>query len=459
MAISASAAEILLTSRAADQLVVLAAEKRARTDDETKLDTGLWYAVKRERGDSAPFSSMPELRTGRNIPRTADNLARVIVRGAVTAQVTTTIQSLGGRLIDIQAEHDTILADMPVNGLQPLAGLPEVRFIRQAFPPITNKINTSEGVLSHDVTVVQNFFGLDGTGVKTCVISDSFDNLGGATALIASGDLPGPGNPDGRLVPIDVVADLPSGGSDEGRAMLEIVFDLVPGSTLGFATAGRSKGEFANNIRALEAAGCNVIVDDVFFFSEAVFQDDVIAAAVDDVVHNGVLYFSAAGNAGNLNDGTSGVWEGDFVAAPAIPPALQGLSISALDFGGGANTNVITDDAPFAFTLHWSDPLGASGNDYDLLLLDPAGENILDLGATIQNGNDDPFEAIDSRGVDDTGRLLAVALDAGFARVVHLNTKRGRLERNTNSQISGHAAADGAFAVAAVRVGAGSFRS
>ncbi len=37
---------------------------------------------------------------------------------------------------------------------------------------------------------------------------------------------------------------------------------------------------------------------------EGVFQDDVVAQAVNTVTAAGALYFSSAGNAGNLNDGT-----------------------------------------------------------------------------------------------------------------------------------------------------------
>ena len=96
-----------------------------------------------------------------------------------------------------------------------------------------------------------------------------------------------------------------------------------------------------DNIRALRTAGCDIIVDDVGYFVESPFQDGqgpavvsptnggVVTQAVKDVAALGAMYFSSAGNSGNLNDGTSGVWEGDFAdgGATAAPiPARPELS-------------------------------------------------------------------------------------------------------------------------------------
>ena len=96
--------------------------------------------------------------------------------------------------------------------------------------------------------------------------------------------------------------------------MLEIVHDLAPNAALGFATAFTSDASFADNIRgAALPRGCDIIVDDVLYFDESPFQDGPIAQAVNDVTADGALYFSSAGNEGNVADGTAGNWEGDFV--------------------------------------------------------------------------------------------------------------------------------------------------
>ena len=106
--------------------------------------------------------------------------------------------------------------------------------------------------------------------------------------------------------------------------MLELIHDMAPGAQLYFATAFTSITSFADNIRALRTAGCDIIVDDVGYYVESPFQDGqgpavvsptnggVVTQAVKDVAALGAMYFSSAGNSGNLNDGTSGVWEGDF---------------------------------------------------------------------------------------------------------------------------------------------------
>jgi hypothetical protein len=139
-------------------------------------------------------------------------------------------------------------------------------------------------------------------------MSDSYDTNAAPNSAaldIASGDLPGVGNPLGNTEPVAVLEDFP-GRTDEGRAMLQIVHDLAPKAKLGFATANTGELGFANNIRALAGdpaapnfrAGfkADVIVDYIIYLAEPFFQDGVIAQAVDEVVAKGVAYFSSAGN-------------------------------------------------------------------------------------------------------------------------------------------------------------------
>ena len=95
----------------------------------------------------------------------------------------------------------------------------------------------SQGIVQHRVDKIPA--GINGSGITVGVMSDSYDTNtapNSAALDIASGDLPGVGNPAGNTEPVVVLEDFP-GRTDEGRAMLQIVHDLAPKAKLGFATA------------------------------------------------------------------------------------------------------------------------------------------------------------------------------------------------------------------------------
>ena len=108
----------------------------------------------------------------------------------------------------------------------------------------------------------------------------------------------------------------------------------------------------AANILALQAAGCSIIVDDITYFAEGLFQDGIIAQAVNTVVANGAMYFSSAANSGSLDKGTSGTWEGDFLNGGAVtgPIAAGGETGNFHNFGtvgSPQNFNVLTAHTSF----------------------------------------------------------------------------------------------------------------
>lgn len=182
-----------------------------------------------------------------------------------------------------------------------------------------------------------------GAGVTVGVLSDSFNFLGGAAAGVASGDLP----------VVNVLSD--DGSTDEGRGMCELIYDLAPGSPLAFSTANGGEGTFAQHIRDLAnpaKGNCQVIVDDVRYFAEPMFQDGVIAQAITDVVTNrGVNYFSSAGNYADKSYENT---------APVFVPNASGVRMLNFD-GSGATTDVtqrvtIANNGTFKPFLQWSDP-------------------------------------------------------------------------------------------------------
>lgn len=436
-AVPAVGQETQIQPEAARQIALLLGEKAARSPAQEKIDSRLLMTQARQR-DDALLAALPALRT--RVGLQPDGRVRVDVRGVVDDALVVQVQALGGTVVNAHPRFGTLRADLPLAALEAFASLPAVHSIRPAERMITQMTNTTEGDVAHGADTARTTFGVDGSGVRACAMSDSVDAL---AALQASGDLP---------AGVTVLAGQSGNpGTSEGTALLEIIHDMAPGAELFFATGSGGQGQMAQNILDLAAAGCDVIVDDVLYLAEAVFQDGIVAQAVEEVVADGVTYFTSAGNSGNLAAGTAGVFEGAYTPT-ALPAPLTGAALSAHDFGGGDPGNSITFDPPVLITMQWANPLGAADDDYDLFLLDPTLSTVLAASTNVQNGTQDPLEFIESITDDDTNNRLVVALFDGDPRFFHLNTHRGMLATATDGQIFGHPAAEGAITVAAVNV-------
>ena len=156
-------------------------------------------------------------------------------------------------------------------------------------------------------------FSVRGAGETVGVLSDSYNVLGGAPTDVSTDDLPGVETGcSGQATPVNVLEEGPAGSEDEGRAMLQIVHDIAPHAKLAFASAFAGELAMAQNIERLAApasaggAGADVIVDDVTYLEEPMFQDGPIAVAVNKVTAQGVTYLTSAGN---NNNNISGVEE------------------------------------------------------------------------------------------------------------------------------------------------------
>src|SRR6185369_2321412 len=89
----------------------------------------------------------------------------------------------------------------------------------------------------------------------------------------------------------------------------------------------------------------------------------------------------------------------------------------------------------FLTNLHWSDPLGASNNDYDLFILTQDGTFVIGSSTNIHNGTQDPYEAIFFA---PTGYRVVILQRTGAAnRFLHLSTNRGTLAFNTQGETHG----------------------
>jgi subtilisin family serine protease len=286
-------------------------------------------------------------------------------------------------------------------------------------------LTSTQGIVTHGATAAIRMTGANGAGLRIGVLSDSAEAI---PALIASGDLP----PDAQNV-----ADIVDGpGSSEGSAMMEIVYDMAPGVRLFFASAFNGPQSFADNIRLLRNVyNCDIISDDVGYSDEGVFQETVIGNAVIDVTQSGALYFTSAGNSGNLTNGNSSAWEGDFTPGMALPL----LPNYVLHSFGPSVFNRLLVPTP-AVELHWSDAWGASANDYDLFILDPTGATVIGASTSIQNGSGDPFEEVfNPNGFPANSLVVVAAFGGAQTRALHLENFFGEpLAIATAGQTHGH---------------------
>ncbi len=263
--------------------------------------------------------------------------------------------------------------------------------------------------------VARRNFHLDGRGIKIGVISNSFNALKGAVQDVKTGDLPGRNNPFGNRKPVRVLKDLRS-GSDEGRAMSQIISDIAPGAELLYHTAFTSGGNltersFARAVRALARAGADIIVDDIGV-PTTFFQDGLLSQTVASVVQQGTAYFSAIGNDGNR------AYDSEF--RPGDTFGFGGKTYELHDFDPGAGVDYYQDvelvsGAILFPLLGWTDPAGQINNDMELFLVStPAvpteNQNILTVSVTqFSAGVEQPLEQLAYRARSNSTVYLAIA--------------------------------------------------
>ena len=285
-------------------------------------------------------------------------------------------------------------------------------------PPCPTGV-VSEGDAQLKANTARTNFSVDGTGVRVGVLSDSFNHLGGAAGDVTAAELPGAANTCGYTTPVTVQADAGS-GEDEGRAMAQIVHDLAPGSPLSFATAFNGVADFANQIRNLKTNGASIIVDDVTYFQEPMFQDGIIAKAVDDVVAGGVTYYSSAAN-NTVTQGGHDVtsYESGAFRSTACPAAINTFEGSAANAtchnflqGGTDNgdTIVVGNNKTVRFALSYNQPQGGVTTDLDFFLVDGTTGAIVANGADANVTGEDPSEFLGFQNTSGAPRTLRVVV-------------------------------------------------
>jgi hypothetical protein len=344
-------------------------------------------------------------------PMRFDDAGRVLVRISLDGKVPgasflQALRSTAGIEVagsDLNYRAGVIEAYVPTNALRNLARKAGVLAIVPSSPMVTNVgAATSQGLVQHRVDRIE---GVDGKGITVGVMSDSFDTAPGdirAADDVATGDLPGPGNPFGNTEPVVVFEDWVPGATDEGRAMAQIVHDLAPKARLGFATANGTELNMADNIRSLAGLPggskaipgfkADVIVDDIVYYTEPFFQDGIIAQAVDEVAAAGVHYFSSAGN----RPATMG-YDSKLRIVPAsaaansglnfanVPPELYAGGFHNFEEGSGVDiSQTVQIGGGSRIVMQWNEP-------YDPAPPTPVGAPLAEGTGTVPPGGDTRF--------------------------------------------------------------------
>ena len=280
---------------------------------------------------------------------------------------------------------------------------------------------TSQAVHAEAADTATNEYGVDGSGLKIGVLSDSFnasDSVGingqpdTMATDIASGDLP---------TNTTILQDY-SYGTDEGRGMAQLIHDIAPGAAIEFATADTGEAGFASNIEGLQAAGAKEIVDDVTYFYEPAFQNGIISQAVSDVVAAGTTYFSSAGN--DFDAGWTGAVnvESTAVSTASLFTNLNGApseTVHLQEFASGEDYIPLSDPSDVAagysgyhyndatyIDVQWNDPdsdadgTGNAGSgpgpttEFDVFVYDATTKTVIGFSADDTATTGDPIQVV-----------------------------------------------------------------
>ena len=284
-------------------------------------------------------------------------------------------------MVGAAVHGNAVTGRVPIGALSDMSTTPSLRFMRPSMAKTQIGLTTSQGDHAQRSDVARQRFHVNGRGVRVGVMSDSYNCSEGALVAgepfttapqdKASNDLP-----RDVLVLKDLSPTPSSDCSDEGRAMMQLIHDVAPASSLAFYTAFESPEDFAAGIGALADAGSKVIVDDVIYFAEPMFLDGPIAQAADRVKSRGVAYFSSAGNQARQSyesafrrsdsEGASGGVLHDFANGKAVD-VLQGIT------AGAGSTSLLS----FQWDQPWFSVNGkGSASDLDIYFVDDDGNPI-----------------------------------------------------------------------------------
>jgi hypothetical protein len=347
--------------------------------------------------EQAEALSLPAEGPGSLLRRGGRLLAYVRFEAGAAAALPT-LREAGAEIVSSSPRYQTVTVAATPAVLSRLAGVSGVAAVTEALAPVVQGTCAgavrSEGDAQLEAARAREDFAVDGSGVTVGILSDSFNRDAGAAKHaaedVASGDLPGAGGPCGSI-PVGIIGDTDAEGTDEGRAMAQIVHDVAPGAAIDFASAFNGELGYAENVRRLAKGGAKVIADDVNYLEEPFFQDGPVAGAVTEAVASGVSYFAAAGNDNTIFGGRNvASWEAPSFRDTPCPSQLKVAEPSVgecMNFNPGAGS----PDPTFAITvgagqeltvdLQWAEPWNGVETDLDAYLLDALGKPLTEEDA------------------------------------------------------------------------------
>lgn len=368
------------------------------------------------------------------------------------------VEEAGGEVVASSQRYQQATLSVPLTGLDELAEVPGVAAVTPVRAPVLREPSCQGGaVITEGVTQLEvgpartklseGGGSKEGEGLTIGVLSDSMaqatERIGGGPIAtkqpedIAANELPGPASScEGQktaineLQPYGVLPNLPP--TDEGRAMAQIVHDIVPKAKLAFNSAFNGEIAFAEGIRnlakptGLGGAGAKLIVDDVSYFAEPFFQDGPVAVAIGEVVgKQGVTYLTSAGNDNLLNAENDEIssWEAPaFRDSGDCPQEVRALSPAefngthCLDFDPEApvdRTFGIRVEAGQTLTvdLQWAQPWGGVTTDLDAYLLDAEGHLLAPRGTNNNVKEQRPVEVFQWRNESATEKTVQLVIN------------------------------------------------
>jgi hypothetical protein len=255
-----------------DRVAQLNALKPTISDSQQRIASSIRAAAQME---SRNGMAMARRQMGRGMRWDSSGGIEVYIHASTPLTTVTldTLSQYGVRVLRSDARFAIVYAAIPRHALEAVATLSLVhRIDLPVYSVLRTGSVTSEGDTVMRANLVRTTLGVTGKGVKVGIISDS---LCDAATSINSGDLPSNltivNGQDGCANPDTI---------DEGRALAEIIYDLAPGADLLFRTGFPTSVDFIAAVRELTAAGAQVIVDDIGFFNEPIFQEGPVAQAV-----------------------------------------------------------------------------------------------------------------------------------------------------------------------------------